>query len=478
VRQVTFFRAAFRSFPFLFGGIWLLVGAPFLAAGLSTAYDTMRVQERFRTEAEITDGMVLTKSIARGKNERTYRVGYRFLASDGTTIRTHAQVSPGLWDRLAEREPVRVTYLKSDPRVSRLEGAGPDRSGPAILTLIGLVVAPIGAVVFFKGVRGIARQVRLQTEGTRTYATVIDVAPTKMRINGVAQWRIRYRYQDHRGRTYGKWSAAMSPEEAEGWKAGETAVTFLRLLRRHVLVLFGAFFFCVGLGLLIAGISEALRERRFEKSGVVVNAVVVGKSLARASRDGNSSTRYEIAYRFFAEDGRPVEGVNVVDVEEWERLEPGRPFKVTYLPGAPDASRAEGTGGIAGPLIMSGIAIVFVFVGGTLSVVTGRGLVRTWRLLRIGQPARGSVIAIRETQVTVNRQRQWEIRYRYQDHVGRTHEGTSGPVAPHEAQALTDGDSIDVRFDRAEPASRQYGRTGLPYRIVVGCSGQEQSHRR
>jgi hypothetical protein len=45
-----------------------------------------------------------------------------------------------------------------------------------------------------------------------------------MRINGVTQWRIRYRYQDHRGRTYEKWSAAMSPEEAEGWKAGETAI--------------------------------------------------------------------------------------------------------------------------------------------------------------------------------------------------------------------------------------------------------------
>jgi hypothetical protein len=34
-------------------------------------------------------------------------------------------------------------------------------------------------------------------------------------------------------------------------------------------------------------------------------------------------------------------------------------------------------------------------------------------------------------------------------------------------------DSSDLSF-----AIRQYGRTGLPYRIVVGCSRQEQSHRR
>lgn len=224
MRQVTFFRAATRSFPFLFGGIWLLCGVPFLAVGLYTAYDTLRTQDRFRTEAEVTDGMVLTKAITTKKNSRTYHVGYRFTAADGTTIRTHAQISGALWDRLVEREPVRVTYLRGDPRVSRLEGAGADWVLPGVFALAGLVLVPIGGVVFVKGVRAVARQVRLQSEGTSAYASVIDVAPTTMRINGVTQWKIRYRYQDHRGRTHEAWSEAMAPEEAEGWKAGDTAM--------------------------------------------------------------------------------------------------------------------------------------------------------------------------------------------------------------------------------------------------------------
>lgn len=224
MRQVTFFRAATRSFALLFGGIWLLCGVPFLAVGLYTGYDTIRMQERFRSEAEVAEGMVLTKSIARNKDSRTYHVGYRFPAPDGTTIRTHAQVSAALWDRLIEREPVRVTYLRNAPRINRLEGAGADWWLPGIFTLLGLVFAPIGGVIFFKGVRGIARQLRLQSEGTGADATVLEVAPANVTFNGVPQWYIRYRYQDHRGRKHEGMSDVMPPEEAEPWKAGDTAV--------------------------------------------------------------------------------------------------------------------------------------------------------------------------------------------------------------------------------------------------------------
>ena len=223
MRRTTYVRAASRSFAFLFGGIWLLVGAPFLVIGLYTAWDTFRLQERFRTEAETAEGMVLTKAITRKKDSRTFHVGYRFPSPDGTTIRTHAQVSGALWDTLVEREPVRVTYLRSDPRINRLEGAGSDWWLPGIFTFFGLVFAPIGGVVFFRGARGIARQLRLETEGTRADATVLEVAPSNMHVNGVQQWQIRYRYQDHRGRKHVATSEVMPPEEAEAWKAGDTA---------------------------------------------------------------------------------------------------------------------------------------------------------------------------------------------------------------------------------------------------------------
>lgn len=234
-------------------------------------------------------------------------------------------------------------------------------------------------------------------------------------------------------------------------------MTLFRLARRSLLLWFGAGFLCVGIILLATGLRDAARERRFQQAGVSVSAVVVSKSIVRASRQGSTTTKYEIAYRFVTEDRRAVEGVDVVDVEEWERLEPGRPFTVTYLPASPESSRAQGSGGMASALIMAALGSVFTLVGGTLFVVTGRRVLRGWRILRTGQAARGSVIAIRPTNVSVNRRRQWEIRYRYDDHLGRAHEGTSGSLPPREVEAFAVGDAIDVRFDRARPEHSIWG---------------------
>jgi len=108
--------------------------------------------------------------------------------------------------------------------LGRLEGAGPDWALPAIFTLLGLVFAPIGGVLFFRGLRGVLRQLRLQTDGTRAEATVVEVEETNLRLNGVVQWRIRYRYQDHRGRTHAGDSGTIPPEEAEPWKVGDRGV--------------------------------------------------------------------------------------------------------------------------------------------------------------------------------------------------------------------------------------------------------------
>jgi hypothetical protein len=224
VKRVTFFRAATRSFAFLFGGIWLFVGAPFLIIGLYVAYDTLQQQQRFKTEAQVVDGMVLTKSIRRNKNSSSFWVSYRFPAPDGTMLTTEAKVSGTLWDRLVEREPVHVTYLSSAPRTNRIEGAGADWVLPGVFTILGLVFAPIGGVIFLNGVRGILRQLRLQTEGTRADAAVVEVTETNLSVNGVPQWRIRYRYQDHRGRPHTGDSGAMPPEEAEPWKVGDTGI--------------------------------------------------------------------------------------------------------------------------------------------------------------------------------------------------------------------------------------------------------------
>jgi|SRR5687767_13752440 hypothetical protein len=162
--QRSFFKLAKRSFPFCFGGVWLLCGVPFLIAGLYSGIDTWQTSERFKRDAVVTEGMVLTKRIARDQDssDRRYWVGYRFAAVDGTVVKDEAKVSGELWDRLIEREPLRIKYLRDRPQANRIEGAGPeDWVGPLIFMALGVVFAGLGAFVFSIGLRGILRELRL-----------------------------------------------------------------------------------------------------------------------------------------------------------------------------------------------------------------------------------------------------------------------------------------------------------------------------
>jgi len=230
VRQPpSFWSLAKRSFPFWFGGIWLFCGAPFLILGLYIGVDTIRQQARFEREGQVAEGMVLTKRISRsnasqGRQSTSYWATYRFSAPDGRVVKSEAQVSVALWDRLVEREPVRVTYLPDRPESNRIEGKGADWMLPGIFTMLGFFFAGAGGLIFFKGVRGIVRELRLQDEGTRVEATVVEVGPANISFNGVPQWRILYSYQDHRGRTHGGGSNVMAPEEAQAWKTGDKGI--------------------------------------------------------------------------------------------------------------------------------------------------------------------------------------------------------------------------------------------------------------
>jgi hypothetical protein len=236
----------------------------------------------------------------------------------------------------------------------------------------------------------------------------------------------------------------------------------LHLVRRSFLLWLGAAFLAAGLFIAVTGLQETRRERRFETRGEAIDAVVVRKSIRPASRQGNSSTRYEVTYRFTAEDGRVLEGVDAVSVEEWEGLEAGSLFRITYLPGAPGSSRAQHSGGMASGLVGIGAGSLFALVGGALFVWTGRRLRREWRLLRTGETAPGTVLAVEPTNLRVNRVQQWRVRYRYQDHLGRSHEGVTGSLPPREAGAVEIGGTLVVRFDRQRPEDSTWDRTRTP----------------
>lgn len=231
----------------------------------------------------------------------------------------------------------------------------------------------------------------------------------------------------------------------------------LRLSGRTFFLLFGAIFLIAGSALVYDGINTAIQERAYQKKGEVVEAVVLSKSIQRASREGNTSTRYEIRFRFSTADG-PTEGVAVVPVEEWEALEPGSPFKITHLPGTPGSSRTEGSTSMTEALVVTGVGTLAALFGGVVFAWSAQRIWRERRLLREGLTAQGTVLGIEPSNVAVNRVRQWEVRYRYQDHIGRSHEGTSGALSPEDAHAVAVGDALTIRFDRHRPEESVWDR--------------------
>jgi hypothetical protein len=61
------------------------------------------------------------------------------------------------------------------------------------------------------------------------------------------------------------------------------------------------------------------------------------------------------------------------------------------------------------------------------------------------------VLEVKPSSTKLNSVRQWNIYYRYQDHLGQTHEGRSDPLPPDEAWAWQVGDAGIVRFDQQRP---------------------------
>ncbi len=210
-------------------------------------------------------------------------------------------------------------------------------------------------------------------------------------------------------------------------------------------------FLVVGVVFLANGIQGSRLEERYREHGITAQAIVLDKAIERAKRGERSRTRYVIAYRFTTAQGDVVEDSAEVSVEEWERIEAGHPFPVTYLSGEPQSSRASAEDGRIVALVFTGLGGIFTLLGGGLTLVSLRLILRAWRLSREGFVAEGTVVHIGPTNTTINRVRQWRIRYRYRDHLGRSQEGDSHLLAPEEASAWHEGDTGVVRFDRERP---------------------------
>jgi|CXWL01.1.fsa_nt_gi hypothetical protein len=223
------------------------------------------------------------------------------------------------------------------------------------------------------------------------------------------------------------------------------------MVRRSVLLWVGTLFLILGLVFLTIGIRTLLEEHAYKTQGLAMQAVVLDKTLVRANRQDNPHTRYLVVYRFTSANGEVSDRTADVPVEEWERLEPGQTFPVTYLPDKANSSRVPNGDEWIAALVFSIIGGVFTLLGGGLAFFEARDLVRAVRVSHQGLITDGTVLRASPTSTSINRVPQWRVHYRYRDHFGRTQEGASHLMSPEEASAWKEGDHGSVRFDREQP---------------------------
>jgi hypothetical protein len=220
---------ASKHFSLWFGGIWLVVGLPFLVIGLYLGAQNIIVAKRLTTEGRTVEGLVLTKAIkssssksSSSRNRSTvpsYHTTFRFGTPTGV-FSGDAEVNVEIWNRLVERGPIRVTYLPDAPQSYRVEGQGSKLMLPVIFAVLGSVFSSIGGFIFVRGVGELRTKERLQREGVPVEGMVTDVRPSRFWLNGVQQWAFHYEFRDDRGRAY-HGRRSMPPEEAEVWKTGD-----------------------------------------------------------------------------------------------------------------------------------------------------------------------------------------------------------------------------------------------------------------
>ncbi len=216
-----------KTFWLWFGGIWLSVGTLLFVTGLSVGAYRSMLSDRLENKGRTVDGMVLIKEVYRtssksGKRSSpAYRVTFRFVPREGEIVRGTADVNAEDWDALEERGPIRVTYLLDQPQSYRVVGQRQETVLPLVFGVVGAAVGSIGGFIVFNAVRKRRREKDLPRTGKIAEATVTDIGPSYLRINGVSQVKLRYRYEDAQGKTRNG-SCTMSPEEAGEWPPGRT----------------------------------------------------------------------------------------------------------------------------------------------------------------------------------------------------------------------------------------------------------------
>lgn len=211
------------NFWLLFGGLWLAVGALFAVIGAGNLWRNATLDERLARDGVRVSGQVLAKSLRSGQNrETTFHAEYRYTAADGRVTERTAEVDGKTWDALVEGEAIALTYVRDAPDQHRLAGqSGAQQALGLIFAGVGTLFAAAGALILWHFFARRRLEERLQRDGLRASAEVLEVLPTNFRVNRQPQWAIRYQYRDRLGATHLGRTPPMPQEAARRWNAGD-----------------------------------------------------------------------------------------------------------------------------------------------------------------------------------------------------------------------------------------------------------------
>jgi len=208
----------------------LWVGAIFIVAGSIACVASIgewRAALAFERDALLAQGTVVAKNIeaaSRESNSSTrYFMTFRFTANDGAAHDVAEELPFDAWEPLDEGSKLDVRYLPGNPSTARTRDPSPWWVPPVTIAFTAAFVV-LGALLARSQVRRALAILRVQRDGVEAPGTVIEVAPTNIRINRIQQWQARYEFRDREGRRQTGVSELLAPHEAVDWGPNELVV--------------------------------------------------------------------------------------------------------------------------------------------------------------------------------------------------------------------------------------------------------------
>lgn len=209
------------NFWTIFGSLWFGVGSLFVVVGGLVLWHDASTDARLAREGVAASAVVLSKKRTGSKDDPKFTLEYRFDAGSGV-IESSTEVDGALWDRLLEGEAVALRYVPAAPDVHRIAGEeGSRRMRGILFAAVGSLFALSGGLILWRRAARRRFVANLLREGTRTEGEVLEVVPTRFRVNRVPLWAIRYRYRDAAGNPHEGRTPPMAAEEAARWQPGE-----------------------------------------------------------------------------------------------------------------------------------------------------------------------------------------------------------------------------------------------------------------